>query len=124
MGGLVWWPVGRGGLWRAGLPSGGGVPICCRWSALPEELPVCCVLVPRVVEGGSTQCRSAPGATAGQAPDLPSPRLPPRRHDKQLVSHDVHTSNYNYKYTFSVEMAPLCKVGGGGGGFSVGCTIT
>lgn len=31
------------------------------------------------------------------------------RHDKQLVSHDVHTSNYNYKYTFSVELAPLCK---------------
>lgn len=31
------------------------------------------------------------------------------RHDKQLVSHDVHTSNYNYKYTFSVEVAPLCK---------------
>ncbi|KAL4447194.1 hypothetical protein ABPG77_007227 [Micractinium sp. CCAP 211/92] len=31
------------------------------------------------------------------------------RHDKQLVSHDVHTSNYNYKYTFSVEIAPLCK---------------
>lgn len=31
------------------------------------------------------------------------------RHDKQLVSHDVHTSNYNYKYTFSVEIAPVCK---------------
>ena len=31
------------------------------------------------------------------------------RSDKQLVSHDVHTSNYNYKYTFSVELAPLCK---------------
>lgn len=41
--------------------------------------------------------------------------LPPRcRHDKQLVSHDVHTSSYNYKYTFSVEVAPLCKVGGKG----------
>ncbi len=23
----------------------------------------------------------------------------------------MHTSNYNYKYTFSVEVAPLCKVG-------------
>lgn len=22
----------------------------------------------------------------------------------------MHTSNYNYKYTFSVEVAPLCKV--------------
>jgi len=31
------------------------------------------------------------------------------RHDKQLVSHDIHTSNYNYKYTFSVEIAPICK---------------
>jgi nonsense-mediated mRNA decay protein 3 len=31
------------------------------------------------------------------------------RSDKQLVSHDVHTSNYNYKYTFSVELAPVCK---------------
>jgi nonsense-mediated mRNA decay protein 3 len=31
------------------------------------------------------------------------------RSDKQLVSHDVHTSNYNYKYTFSVELAPICK---------------
>ena len=28
------------------------------------------------------------------------------RHDKQLV----HTSNYNYKYTFSVEIAPICRV--------------
>jgi NMD protein affecting ribosome stability and mRNA decay len=39
------------------------------------------------------------------------------RSDKQLVSHDEHTSSYNYKYTFSVEIAPVCKVGvieGGG----------
>jgi hypothetical protein len=34
------------------------------------------------------------------------------RHDKQLVSHDEHTSKYNYKYTFSVEIVPVCKVGG------------
>ena len=40
------------------------------------------------------------------------------RHDKQLVSHDVHTSNYNYKYTFSVEVAPLCKVGEAGWGWA------
>lgn len=35
----------------------------------------------------------------------------PTRHraDKQLVSHDIHTSSYNYKYTFSVEIAPVCK---------------
>ena len=40
------------------------------------------------------------------------PRLPPPdcRHDKQLVSHDEHTATYNYKFTFSVEVAPLCKV--------------
>ncbi len=29
---------------------------------------------------------------------------------KQLVSHNIHTSNYNYKYTFSVEIVPVCKV--------------
>ncbi len=32
------------------------------------------------------------------------------RNDKQLVSHDTHTSTYNYKYTFSVEIVPICKV--------------
>eukprot|EP00887_Chlorella_sp_A99_P002026 scaffold18.g2026.t1 len=31
------------------------------------------------------------------------------RHDKQLVSHNIHESTYNYKYTFSVEIAPICK---------------
>eukprot|EP00798_Chlamydomonas_sp_ICE-L_P016520 gene16520-22747_t len=31
------------------------------------------------------------------------------RHDKQLVSHDTHNMTYNYKYTFSVEIVPLCK---------------
>ena len=30
-------------------------------------------------------------------------------HAKQLVSHDTHTCEYNYKYTFSVEIAPICK---------------
>ncbi len=36
----------------------------------------------------------------------------PARHrsDKQLVSHNTHTSTYNYKYTFSVEIAPICRV--------------
>ena len=28
---------------------------------------------------------------------------------KELVSHDVHTSNYNYKHTLAVEIVPLCK---------------
>ncbi|CAG9463969.1 unnamed protein product [Pedinophyceae sp. YPF-701] len=31
------------------------------------------------------------------------------RSDKQLVSHDTHTQAYNYKYTFSVEIVPVCK---------------
>lgn len=31
------------------------------------------------------------------------------RADKQLVSHDIHTSTYNYKFTFSVEIVPVCK---------------
>ena len=28
---------------------------------------------------------------------------------KQLISHDVHTSVYNYKYTLSCEIAPICR---------------
>lgn len=31
------------------------------------------------------------------------------RHDKQLVSHDIKSNNYNYKYTFSVEICPICR---------------
>ncbi|GAA0153744.1 hypothetical protein LIER_11910 [Lithospermum erythrorhizon] len=31
------------------------------------------------------------------------------RDDKQLVSHDVKSSTYNYKYTFSVDIAPICR---------------
>lgn len=31
------------------------------------------------------------------------------RSDKQLVSHNIHSSTYNYKYTFSVEIVPVCK---------------
>ena len=31
------------------------------------------------------------------------------RHDKQLVSHNEHNSTYNYKYTFSTEIVPICK---------------
>ncbi len=29
---------------------------------------------------------------------------------KRLISHDIHSNTYNYKYTFSVEIAPICKV--------------
>ena len=32
------------------------------------------------------------------------------RNDKQLVSHKEHTNTYNYKYTFSTEIVPICKV--------------
>lgn len=28
---------------------------------------------------------------------------------KELISHDVHTNKYNYKYTISVEIVPICK---------------
>ncbi|ESW07469.1 hypothetical protein PHAVU_010G132700 [Phaseolus vulgaris] len=31
------------------------------------------------------------------------------RSDKQLVSHDPKSNNYNYKYTFSVELSPICR---------------
>ncbi|KAL6008466.1 hypothetical protein ACLOJK_033977 [Asimina triloba] len=31
------------------------------------------------------------------------------RHDKQLVSHDLKSNHYNYKYTFSVEICPICR---------------
>ncbi|KAL5710729.1 hypothetical protein ACHQM5_021259 [Ranunculus cassubicifolius] len=31
------------------------------------------------------------------------------RSDKQLVSHDIKSNNYNYKYTFSVEICPICR---------------
>ncbi|KDP32452.1 hypothetical protein JCGZ_13377 [Jatropha curcas] len=31
------------------------------------------------------------------------------RHDKQLVSHDSKSNNYNYKYTFSAEICPISR---------------
>ncbi|XP_050228904.1 uncharacterized protein LOC126678078 [Mercurialis annua] len=31
------------------------------------------------------------------------------RTDKKLVSHDIKSNNYNYKYTFSVEIPPICR---------------
>ncbi|CAI9110289.1 OLC1v1010287C1 [Oldenlandia corymbosa var. corymbosa] len=31
------------------------------------------------------------------------------RNDKQLVSHDTKSNNYNYKYTLSVEICPICR---------------
>jgi len=36
--------------------------------------------------------------------------LPMRiKQSKQLVSHDQHSNIYNYKYTFMIELAPVCK---------------
>lgn len=31
------------------------------------------------------------------------------RHTKQLISHDEQNAIYNYKYTFFVELAPICR---------------
>lgn len=28
---------------------------------------------------------------------------------KRMISHDVHTNTYNYKFTYSLEIAPICK---------------
>ena len=32
------------------------------------------------------------------------------QHAKRLVSHDANCNTYNYKYTTSVEIVPICKV--------------
>jgi len=31
------------------------------------------------------------------------------QHSKKLISHDVHSNTYNYKYSYSVEVVPVCK---------------
>lgn len=31
------------------------------------------------------------------------------KHAKQLISHDANNNSYNYKYTYSVEIASICK---------------
>ena len=31
------------------------------------------------------------------------------RNDKSLISHDTHSNTYNYRYTFMVEIVPVCK---------------
>lgn len=28
---------------------------------------------------------------------------------KRLISHDIHSNTYNYKYTYSLEIVPICK---------------
>lgn len=30
-------------------------------------------------------------------------------HSKKLISHDIHSNNYNYKFSYSVEIVPLSK---------------
>src|SRR5882757_10211014 len=31
------------------------------------------------------------------------------QHSKKLISHDTHNNTFNYKFTFSVELVPICK---------------
>lgn len=31
------------------------------------------------------------------------------QHSKRLISHDANSNVYNYKYTFSVDVVPICK---------------
>jgi len=31
------------------------------------------------------------------------------RHDKQLISHDANSNTYNYRFTFAVDIVPVCK---------------
>ena len=31
------------------------------------------------------------------------------KESKELISADIHTSSYNFKYTLSVEIAPVCR---------------
>lgn len=31
------------------------------------------------------------------------------QHSKKLISHDIHSNSYNYKFTFCVEIVPVSK---------------
>ena len=67
--------------------------------------------------GGGLDFHFASRAGASKFVDFVQSSVPARhRADKQLVSHNTHTSTYNYKYTFSLEIAPVCRVSGGEGG--------
>lgn len=52
-------------------------------------------------------------ATRNQAiklQDFLQANLPVRtKSSEELISADIHTSTYNYKFTFSVELVPICK---------------
>jgi nonsense-mediated mRNA decay protein 3 len=68
----------------------------------------------RAVHGG-LDFHFASRAGASKFVDFVQSTVPSRhRADKQLVSHNTHTSTYNYKYTFSLEIAPVCRVRGRG----------
>jgi len=42
--------------------------------------------------------------------DFLSAMLPVKyQHTKKLISHDTHSNTYNYKFTYSVEIVPICK---------------
>jgi nonsense-mediated mRNA decay protein 3 len=42
--------------------------------------------------------------------DFLSQMLPCRyQHSKKLISHDTHSNTFNYKFTYSVEIVPICK---------------
>jgi len=42
--------------------------------------------------------------------DFLTQMLPCRyQHSKKLISHDTHNNTYNYKFTYSVEIVPICK---------------
>lgn len=31
------------------------------------------------------------------------------QHSKKLISHDIHSNTYNYKFTYSIELVPVSK---------------
>lgn len=42
--------------------------------------------------------------------DFLNTMLPCRyQHSKKLISHDIHSNTYNYKFSYSVEIVPISK---------------
>lgn len=49
-------------------------------------------------------------AQARKLVDFLTAVLPCRyQHSKKLISHDIHSNTYNYKFTFGVEIVPISK---------------
>lgn len=49
-------------------------------------------------------------ASARKMVDFLSSVVPCRyEHSKKLISHDIHSNNYNYKFTYSVEIVPISR---------------